>query len=213
LWIPRELNRHQHFVTLAKAYWLTGNEAFVREIQAERTNWHHPNPYLIGINWASSLEVAFRSLSWIWTYFLLQEGPLYTTEVRSQWQAALGLNGRHIGTYLSTYFSPNTHLLGEAVAVFFLGILFPGCRSAARWRRRGWEILEREAAKQVRKDGFYLEQSTYYHVYALDMVLHARILAALNGISVSPEFEQSLERMLNALLLLGRAGDSTEHRR
>ena len=26
-----------------------------------------------GINWASSLEVAFRSLSWIWTYHLLQE--------------------------------------------------------------------------------------------------------------------------------------------
>jgi hypothetical protein len=201
-----ELNRHQHFVTLAKAYWLTGNEAFVREILAEWTSWHHQNPYPIGINWASSLEVAFRGLSWVWTYFLLQECALFTTELRGQWQAALSLHGRHLETYLSTYFSPNTHLLGEALAMFSLGILFPGWQSAARWRRRGWEILEREAAKQVREDGFYFEQSTYYHVYALDTFLHARILAALNGISVSPEFEKNLERMLNALLLLGRAG-------
>ena len=32
-----ELNRHQHFVTLAKAYRLTGDEKFVREILAQWT--------------------------------------------------------------------------------------------------------------------------------------------------------------------------------
>ena len=97
----------------------------MREILAQWTHWHHENPYPIGINWASSLEVAFRSLSWIWTFFLLQECPLFTSELRRQWQAALGLSGRHIETYLSTYFSPNTHLLGEALALFSLGTLFP----------------------------------------------------------------------------------------
>lgn len=204
--ITWELNRHQHFVTLAKAYLLTGDEKFVRELFAQWTHWHKENPYSIGINWASSLEVAFRSLSWTWTFFLLQQCPLFTADLRKQWQSALNLSGRHIETYLSTYFSPNTHLLGEALALFFLGTLFPGLRSAARWQRRGREILEREAAKQVRPDGFYFEQSTYYHVYAVDIFLHARILAALNGIPFSPAFDQTLERMLNALLLLGRAG-------
>ena len=91
-------------------------------------------------------------------------------------------------SYLSTYFSPNTHLLGEAWLYFFIGTLFPGLESAARWRQRGWKILEREAAKQVREDGFYFEQSTYYHVYALDMFLHGRILADLNGVEIPTEF-------------------------
>jgi hypothetical protein len=204
--ITWELNRHQHFVTLAKAYWLTGDDKFAREIFAQWSHWHEQNRYPIGMNWASSLEVAFRSLSWIWTFFLLQECPLFTADLHRQWQAALNLSGRHIETYLSTYFSPNTHLLGEALALFFLGTLFPSLRSAARWQRRGWEILEREAAKQVRRDGFYFEQSTYYHVYAVDMFLHARILAGLNGIPISPQFDQMVQRMLNALLLLGRAG-------
>ncbi len=204
--ITWELNRHQHFVTLAKAYWLTGDEKFVQEIFAQWTHWHKANPYPIGMNWASSLEVAFRSLSWIWTFFLLQECPLFSDELRRQWQEALSLNGRHIETYLSTYFSPNTHLLGEALALFSLGTLFPALQNAERWQRRGWEILERQAAKQVRADGFYFEQSTYYHVYALDIFLHARILAELNRIPISSGFEQTLQRMLNALLLLGRAG-------
>ena len=118
----------------------------------------------------------------------------------------LNLNGRHIETYLSTYFSPNTHLLGEALALFFLGTLFPVCRRASAGGDVGWEILQREAAKQVRKDGFYFEQSTYYHVYALDMFLHARILAANNGIAISRRSIAILQRMLDALLMLCRAG-------
>ncbi len=204
--ITWELNRHQHFVTLAKAYWLTGNDKFACEIFAQWTQWHRENPYPIGMNWASSLEVGFRSLSWIWTFFLLQESPLFTTELRTQWQDALGLSGRHIETYLSTYFSPNTHLLGEALALFFIGTLFPALQSSVHWRWRGWDILQREAAKQVREDGFYFEQSTYYHVYALDIFLHTRILAGLNGVEISSGFDQILQRMLNALCLLGRVG-------
>jgi hypothetical protein len=204
--ITWELNRHQHFVTLAKAYGLTGDERFAREILAQWAHWHQENQYPIGMNWASSLEVAFRSLSWIWTFFLLRQSPLFTSALRKQWQAALSLNGRHIETYLSTYFSPNTHLLGEALALFFIGTLYPELPSAARWKRRGWNILECEVAKQVREDGFYFEQSTYYHVYALDMFLHARILAGLNGVDISPGFDQIVQRMLNALALLGRAG-------
>jgi hypothetical protein len=204
--ITWELNRHQHFVTLAKAYWLTGDEKFAREVLAQWTHWRKENPYPIGMNWASSLEVAFRSLSWTWTFFLLQECPLFTSDVCKQWKDTLRLNGRHIETYLSTYFSPNTHLLGEALALFFLGTLFPSLRGSPGWQRQGWEILELEATKQVREDGFYFEQSTYYHVYALDIFLHARILAGLNAVVISSQFDQILQRMLNALWLLGRAG-------
>jgi hypothetical protein len=204
--ITWELNRHQHFVTLAKAYWLTGDDRFAREIFGQWTHWQGENPYPIGVNWASSLEVAFRSLSWVWTYFLIRECPLFTADLRQRWQRALSLNGRHIANYLSTYFSPNTHLLGEATALFFVGTVFPGLRSAKKWREQGWKILLHGARTQVNEDGFYFEQSTYYHVYALDFFLHARILAGLNGVAIPSEFDQTLQQMLNALLLIGRAG-------
>jgi hypothetical protein len=204
--ITWELNRHQHFLTLAKAYWLTGDDRYAREILAQWAHWQKENPYPIGINWASSLEVALRTLSWIWTFFLLREWPLFTADWRQQWQHAMGLNGRHIANYLSTYFSPNTHLLGEAEALFFLGTAFPGLSGAKKWRDLGWKILVDGARAQVYEDGFYFEQSTYYHVYALDLFLQARILAGIGGMAIPPEFDQTVERMLNALLLLGRAG-------
>jgi Heparinase II/III-like protein/Heparinase II/III N-terminus len=201
-----ELNRLQHLVTLAKAYRLTNDRGYADEIFKQWRYWHAENPYPIGINWASSLEVAFRSLSWIWTYQLLEGTSALPQEFRKEWLRAQALNGRYIERYLSTYFSPNTHLLGEAVALLFLGIMCPELPRAQRWKSRGWEIVLQEARRQVRPDGFHFEQSTYYHVYAIDFFLHAAVLARLNDLAVPSEFEKRLEKMLSALLLLGRAG-------
>jgi hypothetical protein len=204
-----ELNRHQHLVTLAKAYRLAKDHRFASELIDQWRHWQRENPYPRGINWASSLEVAFRSLSWLWVYFLLEGTPAMTPEFREQWLHAMALSGRHIELYLSTYFSPNTHLLGEAVALFFIGTLCPELRSSSRWKRRGWEIVLRESERQVRPDGFYFEQSTYYHVYALDFLLHARVLASLNDMPFPPEYDRRLEQMLDALAALCRAGAPT----
>jgi Heparinase II/III-like protein/Heparinase II/III N-terminus len=204
--ITWELNRHQHLVTLAKAYRLTGNDRFAQEILSQWKSWHAQNPYPVGINWASSLEVAFRSLSWIWVYALLDGMKFLTEEFRRQYLAAQAVHGRHIERYLSTYFSPNTHLLGEGVALFFLGTLCPTLPGAARWKTKGWRIVLQESERQVNPDGLHFEQSTYYHVYALDFFLHAALLASANGLSLGKKFEETLERMLNALFLLSRLG-------
>jgi Heparinase II/III-like protein/Heparinase II/III N-terminus len=199
-----ELNRHQHFVTLAKAYRLSHDRRYADEILRQWHHWWVDNPYPVGINWASSLEVAFRSLSWIWTYFLLQGSD--ACEYGQELLPKLAVHGRHIEQYLSTYFSANTHLIGEGVALFFIGTLFPGLASAERWKSVGWQIVVNEAERQVRADGFYFEQSTYYHVYALDFFLHAAVLARANGIPTPKKFEDTIEKMLTALCLLGRNG-------
>jgi hypothetical protein len=200
-----ELNRHQHLVTLAKAYRLTGERRYADEILRQWRHWQADNPYPIGINWASSLEVAFRSLSWIWTYYVL-EGAAGLPDFRQEWLRGLALHGRHIERYLSTYFSPNTHLLGEGVGLFFLGVLCPELSAAPRWKSLGWEIVLREAQRQVREGGFHFEQSTYYHVYALDFFLHSAVLASLNDVPLPRNFEDGMQKMLRALCLLGRGG-------
>jgi len=70
----------------------------------------------------------------------------------------------------------------------------------------GWETVLRESERQVRPDGFYFEQSTYYHVYALDLLIHASVLASLNDMPFPPEYHRRLEHMLEALAVLCRAG-------
>ena len=201
-----ELNRHQHLVTLAKAFRLTGDAKFASELFAQWHHWHSENPYPIGINWASSLEVAFRSLSWLWTYFLMADSLAMPSGFRRSWLRALAVSGRHIEQYLSTYFSPNTHLLGEAVALFFIGTLCPEIPSSRQWQQRGWKMVLQESTRQVRSDGLHFEQSLYYHVYALDFFLHSAILASVNQMEVPKEFDRTIEKMLDALAALARGG-------
>ncbi|MGA3213032.1 MAG: alginate lyase family protein, partial [Terriglobales bacterium] len=206
-----ELNRHQHLVKLAKAWCFTQDAKYVRELVGQWYGWRDQNPYPMGINWASSLEVAFRCLSWLWVRELLvdaveknKNGTML--QFRADLDKALLLAGRHIQRYLSTYFSPNTHLLGEGVALFFLGTLCERSKTTDRWRQQGWGIVLQQAERQVRPDGTHFEQSTYYHVYALDFFLHARILAAANRMDIPPEFDRTLQRMLEVLAAVGFIG-------
>lgn len=187
-----ELNRHQHLVTLARA-------GFRDEIRAQWTHWQNENPYPIGINWASTLEVAFRALSWLWVRNIMgdfDDGLI----------AALHLHGWHIENFLSTYFSPNTHLLGEGVALFAIGLLCPQIAEAARWQERGWQIVLKQAETQVRPGGFHFEQSVYYHIYALDFFRFARELAARNGLAIPPSFDTTIDKMSEALAAISQAG-------
>ncbi len=194
-----ELNRHQHLVLLAQAFLFTGRAEFAREIFAQLESWFEQNPFQRGINWASALEVAFRALSWVWVYHLVASEM--TDEFRRRFLTALYRHGRHLRENLSVYFSPNTHLLGEAVALHALGTLFGAFPEAQAWAARGAEIIARQLDFQVRPDGSHFEQSTYYHVYALDFFLQYYLLAGRPA-----EFRPVLERMAEYLFwLLGPA--------
>lgn len=200
-----ELNRHQHLALLARAYWYSGEARFAHEVVAQWYDWCRQNPYPIGINWASTLEVAFRSLSWIWVWRLLGGCEMMPAEFWGDLHAELLFNGRYIERYLSRYFSPNTHLLGEYVALFFLGATCQG-RAAQRWLARGWHGIVECAARQVRADGLYFEQSTYYHLYALDFFLHARTLAVMNGLPIPPDFNETVQQMASTTIALASGG-------
>jgi hypothetical protein len=170
-----ELNRHQHLVLLAQLYLFDADPVLLTEIWRELESWLDANPFQRGINWASALEVAFRAFSWIWIYHLA--GTQMPPALRARFLDSLNQHGRHIEVNLSLYFSPNTHLLGEAVVLHALGSLFPDFSRARQWRRLGAKTAAEQLDRQVREDGGHFEQSTYYHVYALDMFLFHGILA------------------------------------
>jgi hypothetical protein len=203
-----ELNRHQHLITLARAFAFTRDQKYIREIEEQFYSWQRSNPYPLGINWGSSLEVAFRSMSWIWVRNLLPVDSIVSPEFHADLLRGLARNGRYIERYLSTYFSPNTHLIGEALALFIIGTVCPEISASPRWKQRGFDILLSEIQHQVRPDGVYFEQSLYYHVYALDLFLHARALAARNGLRLPDSFDDSLHKMLRVLNILCSEGSA-----
>ena len=169
-----ELNRHQHWLALGRAWWLTGDHRYRARFIAEATGWMLANPPRMGVNWASALELAFRTISWTWAIELFADGEV---PGEPPWlvDLLLGLDVqlRHVERNLSWYFSPNTHLLGEALALYVCGRTWPELRDGARWARVGGDILVGEIDRQVLADGFHAERSTHYHRYALDFYLLA----------------------------------------
>ena len=196
-----ELNRHQHLVVLAQAYRLTARAAYLREAQTQLTHWLAENPPLRGINWNSALEVAFRALSWASLDALAGAG--LPDDFRQVLANALYLHGCFLERNLSVYFSPNTHVLGEAVALHTLGTLYPDFPQSPRWQALGNKIVEEQIERQVRDDGSHFEQSTYYHVYALDMFLWHDLLA-----ETSAPYKAKLQRMAEYLAALLGPGET-----
>ena len=191
-----ELNRHQHLLVLAQDVLLHGTAASLAILEQELEGWLVQNPYQRGINWASALEVAFRALSWMWIAHLVA-GRLPAV-LRQELLESLYRHGHHLAHNLSFYFSPNTHLLGEAVALHALGVVFPDWPEASVWRDLGHSTVAAQWDRQVRADGSHFEQSSYYHVYALDMFLFHSLLAGC-----AREWAEPLGRMcrfLDALL-------------
>jgi hypothetical protein len=196
-----ELNRHQHLVALAQATLFADPEPFVAEIAAQLESWFEQNPFHRGINWASALEVAFRALSWAWVDRLA--GAQLPAAVLDRLREGLYQHACHLERNLSFYFSPNTHLLGEAVALHALGVFYPSLPGAARWRKRGAEVVRAEIARQVQADGSHFENSSYYHVYALDMFLFHALLERPDA-----QYLAAIDRMASYLDAL--AGPSRE---
>lgn len=187
-----ELNRHQHLVLLAQAFLFSDRAAYIEEIFSQLNSWWLQNPYQRGLNWTSALEVAFRAWSWLWIYHFI--GSRMPGDFRSRFLESLYQHGRHIENNLSFYFSPNTHLLGEAVVLHALGRLFPSFPRARQWMQLGNETVFMQLKRQIQADGSHFEQSTYYHVYALDIFLFHAIVSR-----PSHEYLDALVRMADFL--------------
>jgi hypothetical protein len=202
--IIHELNRHQHLPRLAKAYYLTGEERYAREAITQIESWIEQNPAGLGINWHSSLEIAIRALSWMWTIFFLLPSPAFTQTFARRMMQSLQAQLRHVSAYPSLYSSPNTHLIGEATALFVAGLLLDGLGEASTWRDFGADLLVHEASRQILDDGVHCELSTCYHCYATDFYLQALILARRNHFDFRSALSGKVAAMLEYVMHMTR---------
>jgi hypothetical protein len=195
-----ELNRHQYFFTLGIAYWLTDDEKYAETFARHLDSWMEQNPPGIGVNWMSSLEVAFRVISWVWAFQFFKNSEHLTAELFVKALKFLHIHGKHLEKYLSTYYSPNTHLTGEALGLYYLGTQFPMFQRANYWKKIGQEILLAELDRQVLNDGVYFEQSTWYQKYTVDFYTQFLILKTLNGNGIDLKLQEKLVTKLQSML-------------
>jgi uncharacterized heparinase superfamily protein len=208
-----EINRHQHWLQLGRALWLTGGTRYAAGVVRLLESWLAANPPLVGINWASMLEIGFRSISWTWTMHALlavsgsETQPGSVDAPRSPWLVdmlvALDRQLTHVEQNLSYYFSPNTHLTGEALALYVVGSALPELRASGRWVQTGRRVLLDEIDRQVLPDGGHAERSMHYQRYTLDFYLLALMTAVQTGdLEAVPRLRSAATRLAEFTLAL-----------
>jgi Heparinase II/III-like protein/Heparinase II/III N-terminus len=155
------------------------------------------NPFGQGVHWASSQEVVFRIMAWLFAYRVMDGlgAPLDEKLITN----ALYETTLHTDRYI-TYAKRcvyNNHLLSEAFGLLLGGILLPSLPQAGKWRASAIEILTREATRQVADDGGYIQNSHNYHRLALQVYLLAH---AFMGHDSPSQWRSAMERSLDFML-------------
>jgi hypothetical protein len=168
-----ELNRHQFVVELSRGWALCRDERYIARARELLLNWIERNPLYHGVNWTCGLEVAVRSISWLWTAALTADWRGWS---QSDWASIASSAADHalyLERHLSFYSSPYNHLIGQATALYLLGNWLAGSESASRWLERGRGILLEHGPMQFYDDGFCIEQAMGYHYFTVGFLTHA----------------------------------------
>ena len=207
--VPWELSRSHHLVNLAQAFWLTGDRRYSDELSAQWDSWVASNPWLYGVNWASAMEAAIRTVNLLWARALVSDGAGGSAERRAELEQSL----RHHGAYIehNLEFGVNdghivaaNHYLANVCALACLGLSSPQLPEAERWGKFGLRALEQEMQRQVLPDGFFFESSTSYHRLAVELFLVPALLARRQGIEMSESYWRRLEQMMELVLFVTR---------
>jgi len=188
-----ECNRHQFLSALA----------FSSQPEAARTyilfcldSWMSENPYLKGINWASSLELGLRIISWALCFPLIESAIVSDRERLRQFSHCVKSHLESISRNLSRHSSANNHLIGEAAGLYVGATCFPWWRECEKWKRDAHEVLEAEIVAQVTSDGVNKEQATSYHLFTSELLL----LSGIIGWNVEDAYSETYLERLYAML-------------
>jgi hypothetical protein len=192
-----DLNRHSYFVTLGKAYWYTGKETYADKFVELLRDWTTANPAGVGRqNWDSVLEIAVRINNWIWAFFFFLQADAFGRDEQIAFLKGLLIHARYLAARIERH-AANNHLLLEAKALAFCGLLFPEFREAADWFKSGIQILWHEVERQVCADGVHAERAPLYHRRVLSDLLEMLVLLENNDLPVPTSVLERIERMVD----------------
>jgi hypothetical protein len=206
-----EISRFQFVYDLGQAYLLTGDEKYPRKFFELVQDWRRSNRDYHGVNFCSALESAFRIHALAWGVWFFKDSTSLTNECAEDIYRLIYTCADFVRHHLSKYFSPNTHLFGEAYALFIAGILFSEFSDAHVWEKLGHNIFLAELDRQFTVDGMHAELSTAYHGYAVEFLLSLVALCKQRNIPLERRFHERLAQGAGVLAALQRPDGTWPH--
>ncbi len=205
-----EKNRHHHLTILALAYSLSNNEAYALAVEQQLNSWVEQNPFPLGVNWASSLELGVRLIAWVWCDRLLRGSQTHTRlfgEGGLLW-SSIYWHQWLISQHYSPGSSANNHLIGEMAGLFIAASVWQVFPESLGWQSLGRKILEREVIRQTFESGLNREQAFAYHLFVLEFFLLAGLEAERLTVPFSPAYQEMVKRMLEVIPLVVDVGNN-----
>lgn len=200
-----EINRHQFFINLASQYKFSQDPQTLECLKEHFYKWVVQNPFLKGVNWSSSMEVAIRAYQWMITYYILQD--IEDVQFLNDLLRGITNSTAYVMNNLSLHSSANNHLILEVAISSIIGN-FLGPVYKQSWFESGYKILQEQIPLQVYDDGVNKEQGVHYHAFVLDMMLQYNYF--LRSINHTPIHEELLYKMVEFLGYLQQGGSVTE---
>lgn len=203
---PWELSRMQHLPTLGKAYRLTQNERYARELVDQVTHWLDDNPCAFGVNWTCAMDVAIRIMNMIWGYWFIEDATVTSEAFRARLLVAMVQHAQFILFHLEYQIRDDgslangNHYLANVIGLLHLGLLCPNVPQAQVWRRVGLCALVEEMDRQVHPDGSDFESSVPYHRLVLELFIAGALLCRMHQVALPDRFWQRLEKMFDFVL-------------
>lgn len=195
IWEP---SRFGFALTLARAYWRTGDERYPETFWRFVEDWQEHNQPQQGANWKCGQEASLRVMAWCFGLYAFLDAPATTPARVSMLAGMIGVSAHRIAANLDYALSQrNNHGISEGVGLWTIGALFPEFRDSKKWRTRGREVLETCGRELIYDDGAFSQHSMNYHRVMLHDYVWALRLGALLGEDFSAELKERV----------GRAGD------
>lgn len=195
---PWELSRLQWLIPVAQAYLLSGDEKYAAFVRKILEHWIENNPYAHSINWACTMEVAIRLVSWVWFFKTLGKSKAWADKTfQFNFLKILYLHGDFTERHIEKSDINGNHYTADAAAMVFIGLFFRGSKNANRWHNEGWKILENEIMVQVFEDGVDFEASVPYHRLVQELFLYSAIYRLNLGYEVSEKYRLRLRNMVS----------------
>ena len=213
-----ELSRHQHFVTLGQAYALTGNAKYAVEFKEQIESWIKGNTFTMGPNWACSMDIGLRAVSWIWAIPFFDAAPEIDKVFWNKFYSALVAHGMHVSEHIEDWGGiRNNHYMSNGTALAIMGMALPNYALSSEWLTQGWSMLEECMRDQILPDGANYEMSTAYHRLITELLLTPALHAKRVNYDVPTwywekgerllEFTQAMMRPDEGIALFGDADD------
>jgi uncharacterized heparinase superfamily protein len=194
--MPWEMSRLQWLLPAGQAYLLTGEERYAAAARDVLEDWIAANPYAGSVNWACTMEVALRILSWTWLFHVFHRSAAWSEPgFQGRFLRALFLHGDYTERYLERSDVNGNHFTADAAGLVFAGLFFGSAATPQRWQRLGWDLLCAELPRQVLSDGVDFEASVAYHRLVQELFLLPALYREKQGLPVPAAYRERLIAM------------------